>query len=340
MKTILILMVFIFLSVTTQAAIPAPVPGDGISDAWCDVGWEKDVEKSGKTIAEGLRDRLEVYNNDQGCRFLIYFLFSNRTITIKKPLVLENKLHDRGNGVKTGTYIDGYGTGGPGDKLGVVIDASALSPVECAFVVKGGFAARQQIHGITIIAASASQAICDENGDDLLVTLSSNCPGKTGGQCDFKDVTVLTPAPVVPTVNTASSPPVSAAPTAQQEPTATMPVVDTTDRTDTTDGTEMTATTTNDMPEEESPVEAAPPAAPVAEPKPAPSQPELPPAEPEADASSSGPKPSGMCSLNTQESGGGSDLMILMMIPLVLLLKKLIGQKPHKDGHGKIIPIL
>ncbi len=199
--TFLILINFSFFGSKIFADIPSPIPGDGTSSQACDISWNKDVDDKGQTIAETLRHRIELYNSSDLCQFHLFFLFKDQTISIRNPLILENRLHDRGNGIFTGTFIDGYGTKGVSEKLNITIDALKLTEdqTKCAFVVKGGFLAKQQIHGLNIKVQDSSRAICDENGKDLLSPLSSNCPGKQGKECDFKDVTVLVPEIPTPT---------------------------------------------------------------------------------------------------------------------------------------------
>lgn len=192
---ILFFSIFIFFNSMVWAEVPAPIPRDGTSPQECDVAWNKELDDKGQTVVESLRHRIELYNSSDLCRFRIFFLFKDQTIVLQKPLVLEKNLHDRGTGVFTGTYIDGYGTKGISEKLNITLDALKLTQdkAKCAFVIKGGLSAKQQIHGLNLKVADAARAICDENGQDLLALLSPNCPGKQGKDCDFKDVTVLVP---------------------------------------------------------------------------------------------------------------------------------------------------
>src|SRR5262249_28059584 len=89
--------------------------------------------------------------------------------------------------------ISGYGPGGTSDLQGITVDARSVTKEEgsCAFVVKGGFAAMQQIHGLTLIVQKRTRAVCDENGKDLMNATSLSCDGAKGRDCDFKDVSVL-----------------------------------------------------------------------------------------------------------------------------------------------------
>src|SRR5579885_2602770 len=122
-----------------------PLPGDGTSPEWCDIASELDQDKDGKTLPDTLRQRIEYYNK-QGdaskCRFLLFFLFRNKTIVLKSPLVLENNPHDRNEGkgspVMTGTYVTGYGPDGETDHEGITIDAANVTKdgKTCAVTVK------------------------------------------------------------------------------------------------------------------------------------------------------------------------------------------------------------
>jgi thrombospondin type 3 repeat protein len=174
-----------------------PLPGDGTSPEWCDIASTGDIDKDGKTMPETLRNRIELYNkpgNDSKCRFYMFFLYRNKEIILKKPLTLENNLHNRGNGTMTGTDISGYGPGGTSDLQGLTIDARGVTKDagQCAFVIKGGFAAMQQIHALTILITKDGQGICDENGKNLMEEISPSCDGKQKGKdCDFKDVSIL-----------------------------------------------------------------------------------------------------------------------------------------------------
>lgn len=198
--------VFLMTSTPLQADPYAALPGDGVTANMCDVTSWADVDSRGVIPDSCLRDRIELYNDirldDQGpfggCFFLIYFAYKNRPITLTSPLVLENVKRSGnpdGSSYPTGTYIMGYGE--DGKKIGITINALNLTKdaTKCAFFVEGGFAARQQIHGIDIEVQRANQAICDERGRDLMSAISPNCSGsKTGAQCDFSDVTILTNA--------------------------------------------------------------------------------------------------------------------------------------------------
>ncbi len=195
------------------AEIPSPVFPDGISQFECDVAWNKDLNEKGEAISEGLRHRIELYNqagNRSVCQRRIFFLFRDETILIQKPLVLQKNIQDRGNGIFAGTFISGYGTLGTTEKLNITIDALELTKnkTSCAFVIHGGFSAKQQIKGLKIQVRSASQAVCDENGNDLLTASSPNCPGKTGKECEFSDLTILVSEPPAesPTPAPASTP--------------------------------------------------------------------------------------------------------------------------------------
>ncbi|HEX5036885.1 MAG TPA: thrombospondin type 3 repeat-containing protein [bacterium] len=176
-----------------------PLPGDGTTPEWCDIASTDDVDEDGKTLPETLRDRIEKYNKpgaESRCRFYMFFLYRNKTIVLKKPLVIENNPHDRDSSSKevmTGTFVSAYGPGGTGDLQGITIDARSATQDEgsCAFVVKGGFAAMQQIHGVSLLVSSKKRAICDENGNDLMDEPSLSCGGAKGRDCDFKDVSVL-----------------------------------------------------------------------------------------------------------------------------------------------------
>jgi hypothetical protein len=184
-----------------------PLPGDGTTPEWCDVASGGDLDGDGNAGAETLRQRLEYFNDPAKdlCRFYVFFLYRNKTIHLGKPLVLENRMHDRdpdpSKEVLTGTYVSGYGPGGVTDRLGIEIDASGVTkePGRCAFLITGGFAPRHQIHGISVLAENDRRAICDENGRDLLDAVSPNCEGqKKGRDCDFKDVTVFAANPPEP----------------------------------------------------------------------------------------------------------------------------------------------
>ncbi len=181
-----------------------PLPGDGTTPEWCDVASSGDLDGDGKTAEETLRHRLELFN-DPGkdlCRFYIFFLYRNKTIHLKKPLVLENRMHDRdpdpAKEVLTGTYVSGYGPGGEEDKLGIEIEAGGVTkePGQCAVMITGGFAPKHQLHGLTILAENDRRAVCDENGRDLLDAVSPNCEGqKKGRDCDFKDLKIFAANP-------------------------------------------------------------------------------------------------------------------------------------------------
>lgn len=217
--TFLFLITVSFFHSEVFADIPSPISGDGTSSQACDIAWSKDVDEKGKTVVESLRHRIELYNSNNFCQFHLFFLFKDQTITLRDSLILENRLHNRGNGVFTGTFIDGYGTKGVSEKLNITIDALQLTEdkTKCAFVLKGGFSAKQQIHGLNIKVQNSSRAICDENGNDLLAPLSSNCPGKQGKDCDFKDVIVLVPEN--PTPEPVPTPTPEPIPTPKPDPT-------------------------------------------------------------------------------------------------------------------------
>jgi hypothetical protein len=93
----------------------------------------------------------------------------------------------------TGTMISAYGPGGTSDLQGITVDARDVTKEAgvCAFVVKGGFEAKQQIHGLNLMVQKKTRAICDENGEDLMDAVSLSCDGAKGRDCDFKDVSVL-----------------------------------------------------------------------------------------------------------------------------------------------------
>ncbi len=158
----------------------------------------------------------------------------DKTITLDAPLVLEPKLTNRcpdgcpdattphpecvganpasQPGCFTGVFINGYGTAYNAqstppnkDLMGITIDATHFpedtdytnNPGHCAIVIKQGFAAKQQIKGVTIKALSANKRICDQNGVDLLNANDPTCPGKKGKDCTFADVGYAPPDPEV-----------------------------------------------------------------------------------------------------------------------------------------------
>ncbi len=236
----------LLLSASPLLAGPfTPLPGDGTSEDWCDITSFLDTDGRDHTIEETLRHRIELYNQPASrgglCFFYMFFTFKDREITISKPLTLEKMLRDRNADpileTVTGTYISGYGTGGIHDKLNITIDAFRLTQdrAKCAFVIKGGFAAKQQIHGLNISVRTSGQAICDEEGHDLLEAASPNCEGHVKGKdCDFSDVTVLAPeatppanptTPANPPMPSPSAPPPAATPptTPAVSPTVTPP---------------------------------------------------------------------------------------------------------------------
>ncbi len=210
-RTLTLLTAFLLFAAATHAKTTAfiggateavndtlsPLPNGGVTTEWCDIASSGDFDGD-EIKPQTLRDRIAIYNEGDDCRFYLYFLFRNQTIRIAEPLVLEKNLHDRDPSptreVLTGTYLSGYGPGGVTDKLGITIDAEKATEDagQCAFLLKGGFSAKQQIHGITIIARSQRQAICDENGNDLLFAASPNfIDHRLGKDGDFKDVTVF-----------------------------------------------------------------------------------------------------------------------------------------------------
>ncbi len=181
--TLCLSLVAIFVTMSPLAAAPfTPLPGNGVTDEWCDIVSPAD---SG---AGTLRDRIENYYNDNdGCFFYMFFTFANQTISLKTPLSLKAVGHFREYGNPnsvTGTYLRGTGT--EVEPLNITINGSAIPGNDCVFKIKDGFAAKHQIHGVTIIAKDKFHAVCDENNVDLLGQTSPNCPGSlTGEQCEF-----------------------------------------------------------------------------------------------------------------------------------------------------------
>lgn len=178
----------------------SPLPNGGVTPEWCDIASAADII-DGETADQSLRHRVELYNAGENCRFYLYFLFRSQTIRLAKPLIFEKKLHDRDPSpvreVLTGTYLSGYGPGGLTDKLGITIDATAATKNEkqCAFMLKGGFAAKQQIHGLTVLVRDKARVVCDGDGNDLLDAVSPNSPSSAlGRDFDFKDITVMVQA--------------------------------------------------------------------------------------------------------------------------------------------------
>ncbi|QQR82010.1 MAG: thrombospondin type 3 repeat-containing protein [Deltaproteobacteria bacterium] len=69
-------------------------------------------------------------------------------------------------------------------------------------MIQDGFEAKQRIKGLTILVQNEDQAICDNEGVDLYHAISPNCdPGTQAFEddCDFSDITILTPPPSAPT---------------------------------------------------------------------------------------------------------------------------------------------
>lgn len=165
-----------------------PLPGDGTTREWCDVASSADKD------AETLRSRIERYNANDRCLFYIFFLYRHKTIHLTSPLTLEKNLNDRGGGFFTGTYISGYGPGGEEDPLDITLDLTAANKDDkCGIIMKGGFSALQQVHGLSILAKSDDKIVCDENGVDLYHAVSPNCDGGMKGKdCDFKGLKVFT----------------------------------------------------------------------------------------------------------------------------------------------------
>jgi len=168
-----------------------PLPGDGTTREWCDVASASD------TGEETLRSRIERYNANEKCLFYVFFLYRHKIIHLSESLVLEKNLNDRGNGFKSGTYISGYGPGGEEDPLDITLDMTAPNGKSaCGFVVKGGFTALQQIHGLSVLAVSEDKIVCDEKGTDLYNAVSPNCEnGMKGRDCDFKGLKIFTTQP-------------------------------------------------------------------------------------------------------------------------------------------------
>lgn len=193
---------FLFFSLVAHTSPNRPLPGDGTSYALCDVSSTQDTSPP---AVGSLRQRVQLYNRSiyaqTGlCTAGIFFLFNNRTITLSQPLVLENNPHTRSGGIRAGTQIDGYDN--DGEKIGIIIDALRVTEndEECAFKIKGGMAARQQIRGLTLLVHSWEQAICDENGHNLLSEQPASCLNSDPEpaheeDCHFADLTLIVPAP-------------------------------------------------------------------------------------------------------------------------------------------------
>lgn len=201
---------FFILSNIAQANLWPPQPRhprdpnlDGTSRHVCDVRLNQD----GLNIAHTLRHRLSLMNRQLACLHRIYFNWynncdsnglCNQDIVLQgEPLRLENHPlpwdENNPNSYRSGVYLAGYGTVGLEDKQKIRIDARALTrdASKCAFVMVGGFLGKHEIHGITILVNSERQAVCDDQGHDLMNAPSLLCQGSMGKDCELDDIDII-----------------------------------------------------------------------------------------------------------------------------------------------------
>ncbi len=203
-------LVLVGSTLTAEAYTNPPVPNSsGVTTETCDIRSSADYDEGEATIVKTLRHRLDLFNAEldggpRKCIFGIYFL-DPTTVTLKRPLEIKSLQHDLEDGTMAGTYISGANTSG--NPMGVTINAREVTATagQCAFMIQAGLESFQQIHDVTIIVSSASRAICDHNGNNLMETVVPNgapraCPNGTKAKnCDFKDVLVVVdPADVTP----------------------------------------------------------------------------------------------------------------------------------------------
>lgn len=324
--TVLTFMVLLLSTDPLFAGPFTPLPGDGTSEEWCDVTSFLDTDSRDNAIEETLRHRIELYNKPASrgglCFFYIFFTFKDREITLSKPLTFEKMLRDRDadpiRETVTGTYISGYGTGGVHDKLNITIDALRLTQdhSKCAFVIKGGFSAKQQIHGLSILVKTAGQAVCDDEGHDLMEAVSSNCEGqRTGKDCDFSDVLILTPETGVTPVATAPTTPPTSTPVS---PTETHPATPPSNSSSPVQPPTIPTAPTAPAAAPTTPPAATPPSASPTSPTSAPSaSPATPSASPSA--SSGGHDESFHCQMSHGTSHGMPSFLVMMGLPLAFI---------------------
>lgn len=190
--------------------------GIGDEGNTCDVRSKADYGAGEEQVEKTLRHRLDLFNNNEACFSLIYFL-NPYTIKLKEPLRILDIRHARENGKMAGTYISGRkcrDNNGDGDcedegdvsgTLPIEIDATEVttnSRTDCAIMITGGLHSFQQIHDVRIRVTDSARAICDENGINLMnqnvqedAESDRACaPGTPVRECDFKGVKVLGPS--------------------------------------------------------------------------------------------------------------------------------------------------